>query len=78
MAAVLGSAVALLLAFGYGLLAAALHAERRPFQTHHVHLLLRPEGVQRFFGGDAAEVPSCLARTGPPLRPQRASADRVG
>jgi len=48
MAAVVGGAVTLLLAFGFGLLAAALHAERRPFQTHHVHLLLAHAPGQSF------------------------------
>ncbi len=48
MAAVVGSAVTLLLAFVFGLLAAALHAERRPFQTHHVHLLLAHAPGQSF------------------------------
>lgn len=43
-----GSGVTLVLAFGFGLVAAALHTEKRPFQSHHVHLLIKHAPGQSF------------------------------
>ena len=48
LAPLVGSAVTLVLAFGFGLVAAALHAERRPFQSHHVHQLVQHAPGQSF------------------------------
>jgi undecaprenyl-diphosphatase len=44
----IGSGVTLVLAFGFGLGAAALHTEKRPFQSHHVHLLIKHAPGQSF------------------------------
>lgn len=43
-----GSGVTLLLAFAFGLAAAALHTEKRPFQSQHVHLLIKHAPGQSF------------------------------
>lgn len=48
LAPVVGSAVTLVLAFVFGLLAAALYAEKRPFQAHHAHLLIHHAPGQSF------------------------------
>lgn len=42
------TAVALILTFALGLLAAAVHPEKRPFQTHRVHQLIAHAGGQSF------------------------------
>ena len=44
----IGSGVTLVLAFGFGLVAASLHTEKRPFQSQHVHLLLKHAPGQSF------------------------------
>jgi undecaprenyl-diphosphatase len=43
-----GPGVTLLLAFVFGLAAAALHTEKRPFQSQHVHLLIKHAPGQSF------------------------------
>lgn len=48
LAPVAGSAVTLVLAFGFGLVAAALHLEKRPFQSHQVRLLIQHAPGQSF------------------------------
>lgn len=48
LSVLVGSGVTLLLAFGFGLVAAAIHTEKRPFQSHHVHLLIRHVPGQSF------------------------------
>jgi undecaprenyl-diphosphatase len=45
---VVEAAVALVATFLLGLLAAILHPERRPFQTHHVHQLIAHAAGQSF------------------------------
>jgi undecaprenyl-diphosphatase len=45
---VVETAVALVVTFLFGLLAATLHRERRPFQTHHVHQLIAHAAGQSF------------------------------
>jgi undecaprenyl-diphosphatase len=42
------SAMGLALAFGLGLLAAVLYPERRPFQTHHLHVVVAHAAGQSF------------------------------
>ncbi len=43
-----GPGVTLVLAFVFGLAVAALYAEKRPFQSHHVHLLIKHAPGQSF------------------------------
>ncbi|MDQ1748261.1 MAG: undecaprenyl-diphosphatase [Frankiaceae bacterium] len=45
---VIATAAALALTFVVGLLEAAVHAEKRPFQTHHVHQLVSHAAGQSF------------------------------
>jgi undecaprenyl-diphosphatase len=43
-----GCGATLALAYGFGLAAAALHTQKRPFQGHHVHLLIQHAPGQSF------------------------------
>ena len=44
----IGSGVTLAFAFGFGLIAASLHTEKRPFQSHHAQLLINHAPGQSF------------------------------
>jgi undecaprenyl-diphosphatase len=44
----IGTGLTLVLAFSFGLAASALHAEKRPFQSLHVHLLITHAPGQSF------------------------------
>jgi undecaprenyl-diphosphatase len=57
--ALVGPVLTLGLAFALGLGAAAVHAEMRPFQRHHVHLLIAHAGGQSFPSDHATAAFAC-------------------